>query len=59
MADHYLGNPKLKKSNIDIDFSEQEISEIVRCSKDVVHFCENYIKIVNIVKVVMKPKQSA
>ena len=48
MADHYLGNPKLKKSNIQIDFSEQEIAEIVKCNNDVVHFCETYIKIVNI-----------
>lgn len=48
MADHYLGNPKLKKANIEIDFSEEQIKEIVKCSKDVVYFCEKYIKIVNI-----------
>ena len=48
MADHYLGNPKLKKANIQIDFSEEELQEIVKCSKDVVYFCEKYIKIVNI-----------
>ena len=48
MADHYLGNPKLKKANIQIDFAEDEIKEIVKCNKDVVHFCETYIKIVNI-----------
>ena len=48
MADHYLGNPKLKKANIQIDFSQEEIEEIVKCSKDVVYFCEKYIKIVNI-----------
>ena len=48
MADHYLGNPKLKKANITIDFSEEEIQEIVKCSKDVVYFCEKYIKIVSI-----------
>jgi len=48
MADHYLGNPKLKKSNIEIDFSEKEIKELVKCNKDVVHFCETYIKIVSI-----------
>ena len=46
MADHYLGNPKLKKANIQIDFSQEEIEEIVKCSKDVVYFCEKYIKIV-------------
>ena len=48
MTDHYLGNPKLKKANIQIDFSEEELQEIVKCSKDVKYFCEKYIKIVNI-----------
>ena len=48
MADHYLGNPKLKKANVPIDFTEEQIKEIVKCSKDVVYFCEKYIKIVNI-----------
>ena len=48
MADHYLGNPKLKKANITIDFSQEEIQEIVKCNKDVVYFCEKYIKIVSI-----------
>ena len=35
MADHYLGNPKLKKANIHIDFSQEEIQEVVKCSKAV------------------------
>ena len=48
MADHYLGNPKLKKANIHIDFSQEEIQEVVRCSKDIVYFCETYLKIINI-----------
>ena len=48
IRDSYLGNPKLKKANITIDFSEEEIQEIVKCSKDVVYFCEKYIKIVSI-----------
>ena len=48
MADHYLGNPKLKKANIHIDFSQEEIQEVVKCSKDIVYFCEKYLKIINI-----------
>jgi hypothetical protein len=48
MADHYLGNPKLKKANVQIDFSEEEINEIVKCSNDIEYFCEKYVKIVNI-----------
>ena len=26
---HYLGNPKLKKANITIDFSKEEIQEAI------------------------------
>jgi len=48
MADHYLGNPKLKKANKIIDFTEEQISEVVKCSKDIVYFCEKYQKIINI-----------
>ena len=45
---HYLGNPKLKKANITIDFSKEEIQEVVKCSKDIIYFCEKYLKIINI-----------
>jgi len=48
MADHYLGNPKLKKANIEIDFTQEEIQEVVRCSEDIEYFCTEYMKIVNI-----------
>jgi len=47
-VNHYLGNPKLKKANIQIDFSQEEIQEVVRCSKDIVYFCEKYQKIISI-----------
>ena len=47
-VNHYLGNPKLKKANIQIDFSQEEIQEVVRCSKDIVYFCETYQKIISI-----------
>tara|TARA_R100000008_G_C3587063_1_gene173313 strand:- start:311 stop:1984 length:1674 start_codon:yes stop_codon:yes gene_type:complete len=47
-VNHYLGNPKLKKANITIDFSKEEIQEVVKCSKDIIYFCEKYLKIINI-----------
>lgn len=48
MADHYLGNPKLKKSGVQIDFTEEQVKEIVTCSQDIEYFCESYMKIVSI-----------
>ena len=47
-ANHYLGNPKLKKANIQIDFAKEEIQEVVKCNKDIIYFCEKYLKIINI-----------
>ena len=45
---NYLGNPLLKRANVPMDFSEEQIEEYVKCSKNVVHFIKNYIQIVNV-----------
>ena len=37
MTDHYLGNPKLKKANIQIDFSEEELKKSFRMLSRVLH----------------------
>ena len=50
---NYLGNPLLKRSNVPMDFSEEQIEEYVKCSKNVVHFIKNYIQIVNVDKGLM------
>ena len=44
----YLGNPRLKKAGVQLDYTEDQIQEIVKCSKDVEYFCRTYMKIVNI-----------
>jgi hypothetical protein len=48
MADHYLGNPKLKKANVVMDFTPENIEEIGKCARDIEYFCETYMKIVSI-----------
>jgi hypothetical protein len=48
MAEQYLGNPNLKKANTKIQFTKEQISELVRCMDDPVYFAENYVKIVNV-----------
>ena len=45
---NYLGNPLLKRSNVPMDFSEEQIEEYVKCSKNPIHFIKNYIQIVNV-----------
>ncbi len=44
----YLGNPLLKKSGTHEEFTEEQISEYIKCSKDPVYFILNYVKIVNV-----------
>ena len=48
MSDNYLGNPLIKKSNVKIEFTAEQVEEYVKCAKDSTYFIENYIKIVNI-----------
>tara|TARA_B100000700_G_scaffold152450_1_gene169221 strand:+ start:3169 stop:4824 length:1656 start_codon:yes stop_codon:yes gene_type:complete len=44
----YLGNAKLKKAGVQIDYTEEQLKEIVKCSNDIDYFCRTYMKIVNI-----------
>ena len=44
----YLGNPKLKAANVQLDFTEEQISEIITCRDDPIHFIENYVQIVHV-----------
>lgn len=48
MSENYLGNPNLKRANINVDFTQEQIEEWVKCSKDPLYFIENYVKIVNV-----------
>ena len=49
MSDNvYLGNPNLKKANTQIEFTEEQILEFLKCKEDPVYFARNYIKIVSL-----------
>jgi hypothetical protein len=48
MAEHYLGNPLLKKANTAIQFTEEQIIEFARCQDDPIYFAKNYIQIVTL-----------
>ena len=47
-AQHYLGNPNLKNSNVELEFSPQQVKELVKCATDPQHFIENYVQIVHV-----------
>ena len=48
MSEVYLGNPNLKKANTQIEFTEEQIHEFLKCKEDPVYFARNYIKIVSL-----------
>ena len=49
MSDNvYLGNPNLKKANTEIEFTEENVKEFLKCKDDPVYFAREYIKIINV-----------
>jgi len=49
MSDNiYLGNPNLKKANTQIEFTQDQIEEFIKCKNNPVYFAKNYIKIVSL-----------
>ena len=47
-VEHYLGNPLLKKSNVPVEWTEEQILEYKKCMENPLHFVQNYIKIVSL-----------
>ena len=46
----YLGNPNLKPEGVQIDFTEEQVKEYMKCAKDPIYFIEKYIKVVSLDK---------
>ena len=46
----YRANPLLKREGVKIEFTEEQISEYLKCSEDPVYFIENYVNIVHVDK---------
>lgn len=47
-ASYYMGNQKLKRANVPVTYTKQQVKEYVRCSTDIVYFVKKYVKIVNV-----------
>jgi|TARA_B100001113_G_scaffold353081_1_gene356257 hypothetical protein len=44
----YLGNPNLKKSNVQQRFTKKQVAEYLKCAEDPIYFIRKYIKIVSL-----------
>lgn len=49
-TESYLGNDNLKAAGIQVNFTEEQVKEYVKCAKDPIYFIKNYIKIVSLDK---------
>ena len=47
-SDVYLGKNKIKKANTQIQFTQEQVEEYLRCKDDPVYFAHNYVKIVTL-----------
>ena len=47
---NYLGNPHLKKVNMPVSLTEEEVREFVKCAEDPIYFIERYVKIITLDK---------
>ena len=45
---YYLGNPLLKKSDVQHNFTKKEIEEYIKCRDDIIYFLETHVKIVHV-----------
>jgi hypothetical protein len=44
----YLGNPLLKKANVKIDFTPEQVKEFIKCKNDPIYFTKTYVQIVSL-----------
>ena len=44
----YLGNPNLKRSDVQQNWTKQNVEEYAKCMKDPTYFIQNYVKIISI-----------
>ncbi len=48
LDDIYLGNPNLKKANVPIEFTQEQLLEYMACKHDPVYFAKQHVKIVSL-----------
>lgn len=57
----YLANPRLRRAGSNMNMSEKQLVEFMKCKKDPVYFIERYIKIVHpddgLIRIKLYPKQ--
>ena len=45
MDNNYLGNPNLKKANVKVEWTEEQLLEYKKCMDNPQYFIEEYVKL--------------
>ena len=48
MPDIYRDNPNLKRANVQIQYTKEQVQEYQKCMEDPVYFTETYVKIISL-----------
>lgn len=46
--DSYRDNPLLKRAGVQVEYTQEQVDEYIKCAKDPIYFAKNYVKIVNV-----------
>jgi hypothetical protein len=49
----YRNNPKLKPPGVELQYTEEQLKEYVKCANDPVYFCKKYVKVKTLDKGIM------
>jgi hypothetical protein len=47
-SENYLGNPNLKRTNVPIEYEQEQVEEYIRCADNCEYFVDTYMKIVSV-----------
>jgi hypothetical protein len=48
LNDGYMGNPLVKRDNLEQSFTPEEVQEYMKCMRDPIYFAETYIKVISL-----------
>lgn len=48
LNESYRANPLLKRCNVELEYTQEQLEEYLKCSQDPIYFIENYMKIIHV-----------
>jgi len=48
MSENYLANPLLKRAYVQLEWTAEQVQEVIKCAQDINYFIKNYVKIISL-----------